>query len=263
LGQILAKPKDPAYVLQPLGPLSLDGEGIDPEVTSRSNVSIHDKDELSAQFSAWANLGYIPAQFRASSASTHAHDLEWRFDKLESRIMSPTLAYLQKTMRHGDVEATLKNWKFKRHVYMVTGVRIVNGARMRRKDTSSTSNTLVAEGGPPDQSVFAGMRGKFAGSSTDSEEFDRATDFVFAYRLNEVSYRGTVTHKPYTKGEVASADKRAEQSGPKVEINDFEVLESIEFDFSDAEDDFERVPVPGYDDVESFLGKIDEEEEDE
>jgi hypothetical protein len=50
------------------------------------------------------------------------------------------------------------------------------------------------------------------------------------------------------------------QSGPEVEINDFEVLESVEIDFSDEEDDFERVPVPGYDEVESFLGKFDEED---
>jgi hypothetical protein len=258
LGQILAKPKDPAYVLQPRGPLSLEDDHIKPEITSRSNVSIHDANELSAQFSAWANLGYVPVHFKASSSSNHMHDVEWHFDRLESQIMSPTLAYVQKAMRHGDVEASLQHWKFKRHVYMVTGVRIVSGARMRRKDKTLVDNTLMAQGAAPDQSVSAGTRAKLAASSSESEEFDKATDFVFAYRLSEVSYRGTIKHKPYTKGEVASADKRVVQNEFEVEVTGFEVLELVEFDLSDEEDDFERVPVSGYDELESFVSKFDE-----
>jgi hypothetical protein len=265
LGQILAKPKDPAYVLQPLGPLPLH-KGIEPEITSRSNVSMHDTNELSAQFSAWANLGYIPMQFKSASATTHSHDLQWHFNKLESQIISPSLAYVQDAMRHGDVEAGLKNWKhpFKRRVYMVTGVRIVNGARMVRKDTSSTNNKVVAEGAAPDQSVSAGTQTGFATRSSESEGFDRATDFVFAYRLNEVRYRGVVTHKPYTKGEVASADRSPLNRGPEVEINDFEVFGAgiVDIDFSDEEDDFERIEMSGWNGLETYVCKGDGHEDD-
>jgi hypothetical protein len=267
LGQVLAEPKDPAYVLQPLGPLSLDCEGIEPEITSRSNVSIHDANELSAQFSAWVNLGYVPTEFKASSTTTRSHDLEWHFGKLESQIISPTLAYVQKAMRHGDVEASLKNWKhpFERRVYMVTGVRVVNGSRMTRKDASSLDNSIIAEGTAPDHSVSTGVRSRLAATSTESEGFDEATNFVFAYRLNEVSYRGTITHKPYTKGETASADKRGAQSGPEVEINDFEVFGSgvEDIEFSDEEDDFERIKVPGFKALESYVGKHNADENEE
>jgi len=264
LGQILAKPKDPAYVLQPLGPLPLH-EGIEPEITSRTNVSMHDTNELSAQFSAWANLGYVPMQFKATSATTHSHDLQWHFDKLESQIMSPSLAYVQDAMRHGDVELGLKNWKhpFKRHVYMVTGVRIVNGARMVKTDTSSTNNKVVAEGAAPDQLASAGTRAGIATHSSESEGFERATDFVFAYRLNEVRYRGVVTHKPYAEGEVASAEKSAVARAPEVEINDFEVFGAGigEIDFSDEEDDFEPIEVTGWDGLETYVCKGDDGED--
>jgi hypothetical protein len=260
LGQILAKPKDPAYVLQPLGPLPLH-EGIAPEITSRSNVGMHDTNELSAQFSAWANLGYVPMQFKAASATTYTHDLQWHFDKLESQIMSPSLAYVRDAMRHGDVDAALKNWKhpFKRRVYMVTGVRIVNGARMVRENTSSSNNKVVAEGAAPDQSVSAGTRAGFATQSTESEGFDRATDFVFAYRLNEVRYRGVVTHKPYTDGEVASADGFVVRRGPEAEINDFEVFGTgiQDIDFSDEEDDFERIEILGHEGSDTYKSRSD------
>lgn len=263
LGQILAEAKDPAYVLQPQGPLPFVAEGKDygikPEVTSRSNVNLHDADTLSAHFSCWANLGYVPVQFKASSTTTRSHDLSWHFDKLESQIISPSLDYIKAAMRHGDVEASLKNfqWPFRRRVYMVTGIRVVHGARMKRKDTSSTSNTGRAEGTAPDQSVSAGAKFGVASESLESEEYGKATDFVFAYRLNEVKYRGIITHKPYTKGETESADRPAGQRGPETEINDFEVCGSglDEIDFQDEEDDFDLVETPGCGDLKSYLPK--------
>jgi hypothetical protein len=256
LGQILAEPKDPAYVLQPLGPLPLHNN-IKPEVTTRSNVSLSDNNELSAQFRTWANLGYIPVQFKIASAKKRLHDLDWHFEKLESRIMAPDLAYVDNAMRHGDVEESLRSWRnpFKRRVYMVTGVRIVSGAHLKRREAASTKHMGAAQGAAPDASVSAGTDANFATSSTESEEFERASDFVFAYRLNEVSYRGKISHRPYVSGETSSADKPPVRRGDEIVINDFEVLELSEVDLSDEEDDFERVLIPGHVETETFLGK--------
>lgn len=254
LGQILAEPKDPAYVLQPLGPLPLP-DLIKPEITSRENISIQDRSELSAQFGAWAQLGYIPIHIKSNAAVSRIHDFEWYFEKLESRIMSPDIKYVEGAMRHGDVEASLRNFHFKRRVYMVTGVRIVSGARMRRKNTSSTSGETSAQGGPPDQFVTAGGRAQFTANSLDSEAFDKATDFVFAYRLNEVKYRGKVTHKPYTGGEAASADEPQAPKEGEVEVMDFEVLKVSDIPLSGGSAEFERVDVPDYEEMECFVVK--------
>lgn len=254
LGQILAEPKDPAYVLQPFGPLAFP-DLLKPEITSRENISIQDKSELSAQFNAWARLGYIPVQVKSNAAVSRAHDFVWHFDKLESRIISPDINYVEGAMRHGDVEASLRNFHFKRRVYMVTGVRIVSGARMRRENASSTSGGILAQGGPPDQSMEAGVRGQLTATSLDSEAFDKASDFVFAYRLNEVRYRGTVTHKPYTGGEAASADSSQAPEGNAIELADFEVLKMVDIPFSGGAGDFERVDVPDHDEMECFVLK--------
>ena len=263
LGQILAKPKDPAHVLQPCGPLPVH-EGIQPEVTRRYNASIHDSNELSAQFSTWTDLGYIPVQFKVGSAKQRSQNLDWHFDKLESRTISPDLAYVNKAMRYGDVEESLKNWKnpFKRRVYMVTGVRIVSGARLQRRKAVSTKYIGAAEGATPDLSISAGTHASFDASATESEEFDRASDFIFAYRLNEVHYRGKVSHRPYVNGETASAENRTAQRGTRNEIKDFEVLGLVEIDLSDEEEDFERVSIPGFEETETFLATVCDDDDD-
>ena len=71
------------------------------------------KDELLAQFGAWASLGYLPAGFKSDVSRQRSNEYAWHFDKLESKIMTPSLAYVQAAMRHGDVPTSLKNWSFK------------------------------------------------------------------------------------------------------------------------------------------------------
>ncbi|KAF3928366.1 hypothetical protein ABW21_db0205146 [Orbilia brochopaga] len=257
LGQILAEPKDPAFVLQPEGPLPIP-EGIKVEDTSRENINLENKKELSSQFSAWTKLSYLPVHFKGSASATKVHNLTWHFDKIESRIISPTITYVEAAMRHGDVQASLREWMFKRRVYMVTGVRIAIGARMMRKDVLETSLSSSAKGGVPDQSLSTGIGGGFANKSTDTEEFGAASDFVFAYRLNEVRYKGKITHKPYRGGEVASISADIPQA-PKedgIEITDFEVLRISGIPLAGNAADFDQYDVPGHeDDLECFVAK--------
>ncbi|KAF2996443.1 hypothetical protein E8E13_003680 [Curvularia kusanoi] len=261
LGQILAEPKDPAYVLQPNGPLPLHG-GIQPEITSRMNVSIHDNDQLSAQFRTWADLGYIPMKFQIASSKKQSHKLDWHFEKLESRIISPDLEYVKSAMRHGDVEESLRNWRnpFKRRVYMVTGVRVVSGACFKRREAASTKHSGAIDGVVPDMTVSVGSQATFGTSSSEAEVFEKASDFVYAYRLNEVKYRGKITQRPFEKGEAASAastGKILEQRKDMTEISDFEVTGMAELDLPSKKKDFEPMLVVGHREVETFLARDD------
>ncbi|KAH7000680.1 hypothetical protein EDB80DRAFT_895847 [Ilyonectria destructans] len=251
LGQVLAKPKDPAYVLQPTGPLDLH-EGMKVEHVTRVNLNMQTNDEMTGQFSAWAKLGYLPAYFKASAATQRSHDYVWHFETLESYTTSPTLAYVTAAMRHGDVPATLKGFLFKTRVYMVTGVRVAKGARMRRRDQASTSLEAAGQTSGPDQSVTAGTQVKMEEKKLDAEDFDKSSDFIFAYRLNEVRYRGTVTHKPYAGGETAYAD--APRAGTKSEIvlDDFEVLKIVDIPVGKDAKNFEAITVPGFEDLECY-----------
>ncbi|KAI3570611.1 hypothetical protein IWW34DRAFT_774795 [Fusarium oxysporum f. sp. albedinis] len=254
LGQIVAEPKDPAYVLQPSGPLEL-YQDMKVEHLTRENLNMQTNDEIWGQFSAWARLGYVPAYLKASAATKRSHDYVWHFEKLESYTTSPTLDYVTAAMRHGDVPATLKRFSFKRRVYMVTGVRVARGARMRRSDESSTSLQTAGEISAQDQTVTVGTKAKIQEKKLEAEEFDKASDFVFAYRLNEVRYRGTVKHKPYTGGETSSADAPQADTESEVVVDDFEVLKIVDIPVGKVAKDFEGITVPGFEDLECYVGK--------
>lgn len=257
LGQVLAKPKDPAYVLQPTGPLDLH-EGMKVEHVTRENLNMQTNDEITGQFSAWAKLGYLPAYFKTSAATQRSHDYVWHFETLESYTTSPTLAYVTAAMRHGDVPATLKSFLFKTRVYMVTGVRVAKGARMRRRDQASTSLEAAGQTSGPDQSVTAGTQVKMEEKKLDAEDFDKSSDFVFAYRLNEVRYRGTVAHKPYAGGETAYADAPRVDTRSEIVLDDFEVLKIVDIPVGKDAKNFEAITVPGFEDLECYVGKDDE-----
>jgi hypothetical protein len=262
LGQILAVPGNPAHMLQPLGPLPLSPSGpkftyqaIEPEFSKSTNVSVSSSDELTAHFKAWAKLGVIPAQLSAALSTEHLHKREWHFDVLESNIIAPTLEYVKLAMRHGDVPESLSGWKFKHRVYMVTGIRIASGARMVRSDASSNGVQAAAEGTIPDQSASGGASTEVTQKSSDSEEFENATDFVFAYRLNEIRYRGKVTHKPYMGGETASTDKAGQKGVDEIVIEDFEVLKVVEEPFAGDAKNFDVAEVDGHEDLVCFARK--------
>jgi hypothetical protein len=258
LGQILMNPLDPSSALQPSGPLPL-SEDIIVEITSRQNISLQANDELLAQFGAWASLGYLPAGFKSDVSRQRSNEYAWHFDKLESKIMTPSLAYVQAAMRHGDVPTSLKNWSFKKRVYMVTGVRAVSGARMKQNNAASTKVEGSVEASPlgDGQGDKVGVKTVVAMSSSDSEAFESASDFVLAYRLNEVRYRSTVTHRPYTQGETSSAETGVAPQ-TEISIEDFEVLKISDIPFGGDAKTATRVRVAGYDEIECFVHKDEE-----
>ncbi|KAI1172883.1 hypothetical protein F4777DRAFT_590203 [Nemania sp. FL0916] len=225
------------------------------ERTSRGNLNRRMHDELSTHFGIWAKLDCISTHAKAEITVTRTHENMWHFDELQSEIMVPSLAYVCDAMRHGDVPATLKSFIFKRRVYMITGIRVAVGARMKRKDLRSTKVGAEAETSGPNQPVAAGAEANISDNKLDEEEFGKASDFVFAYRLNEVRYRGKVTHRPYTKGETASADAPAVEHESEIVIDDFEVLKISDVPLAGNAKDFDQVTIPGYEDVECFVGK--------
>lgn len=172
----------------------------------------------------------------------------------EIMTMTPSLSYVEAAMRHGDVPSTLKKWSFAKRVYMVTGIRVVRGATMSRSSEASTkfatSAQLTTNTGFDPVGVDAGI----SSSSSKGESVGGISDFVFAYRLNEIRYRGTVTHRPYRGGDVSSAEEHA-QVPSEVSVDDFEVLGISEDAFRGREADYQRVTVHAAEDLECYIGR--------
>lgn len=86
------------------------------------------------------------------------------------------------------------------------------------------------------------------------EDFDKSSDFVCAYRLNEIRYRGTVKHNTYDGGETSSADGPPGQTAREIELDDFEVLKIVNIPVSKDAKRFEPLAVPEFEDLECYVG---------
>lgn len=249
LGQILAQPKDPSHALQPAGPLPLH-EDLIVEHTSCQDLDIHVGNELSAHFDAWASFFIVSTE--TSASSTRSKNVSWHFDRLDNMTVTPSLQYVKESMDHGDVRASLKKWSFSARVYMVTGVRIASGARMSRSNEAavglSTSATVSLNAGFDPAGGGAGVGSRYE----NAESIGKTSSFVFAYRLNEIRYRGKITHKPFGGGDLASASGPGKESKTEIFVEDFEVLGVSEDSWKGKPTDCERVAVPSYGDLECY-----------
>ncbi|KAF3763413.1 hypothetical protein M406DRAFT_262729 [Cryphonectria parasitica EP155] len=251
LGQILAKPKYPSHALQPAGPLPLP-QGLIVEHTSCEDLDVRVNDELAAHFDAWASFYLVSTNTEA--VSTRSKSFSWHFDKLDSITMTPSLDYVRAAMGHGDVPASLKKWSFSMRVYMVTGVRIVSGARISRSNEAearlSGSAQVSLNTGIDPVGAGAGLGSK----SSHAESVGRTSDFVFAYRLNEIRYRGKITHEPYNGGELSSTEAKG-PSRPEIIVDGFEVLGICEDSWKGNARDFDQVTIASHEDLECYLSK--------
>ncbi|KAL7807191.1 hypothetical protein V8C44DRAFT_191095 [Trichoderma aethiopicum] len=254
LGQILAKPEDPTHVLQPNGPLKFP-DGMRVEYSSREGVSMEENDEPVAHFRAWARSSVISAGGNAGSAKDGSSRSSWHVEKLETYKISPSRAYVEQAMRHGDVEASLKKWRWRKRVYMVTGVRVARGARLRRVNEDYLNFGAEVQVVAPAEVATLGLKAMMGRKKFDSERFDKASDFVFSYRLNEIDYGSQISHRPYRGGEMASADEPGVRYEPSAVIHDFEVFGLVDIPFGGNSKKFELVPVPGHDDLQCYASK--------
>src|SRR5580698_3357773 len=85
LGQILAKPFDPAYSLMPSGPLPIPADILQ-EDSSQEQVTMHSLDELAAAFGVWTKVaGAVPVEVEASGKMESSNEIEWTFERLEGK----------------------------------------------------------------------------------------------------------------------------------------------------------------------------------
>ncbi|KAM7217250.1 hypothetical protein V8F06_007307 [Rhypophila decipiens] len=244
VGQILSDPFEPSSALHPGGPLPL----LSPSPTSSGDTGTV-RDAAADVGNSTAGLGSAPplaknyqgygmlkpeetfisgVQLSQNSELTSQFGLALaQIAKIRSTIITPSMMYVEESLRHGDIPSsiTLKWWNRLRakQLYMVSGVRVVEGARLVRSEKSesggwevegrvSASAAAAAAGGAArprainqPQVPLVQVGGKLARDETNREEmsFQSATDFVFAYRLQEIFWYGTggkVKHAFFQEG---------------------------------------------------------------
>ena len=174
--------------------------------------------------------------------------LDVEVNRLQTTMFDPSSDYLTETLNLPKNLAFLREQRFKRSLYMVTGVKTAYGATF----TMSKSREWGGEGkvgiSPNVPGLEVGPTGSFTQTSKVTETVGGPTDFVFAFRLNKLHYsrtRSKYVQEKFTKGALYSdtwdeneddPDKRDGTTVPAEDVAESEGEEVAEVEGLEEED---------------------------
>lgn len=113
------------------------------------------------------------------------------FERIETTQFSPREDFLQRCIEAGPVRRFLEKSRYRKPIYIVTGLKIVTGARAKTLKSKSiegslgvtVDGTIWSSGVVP---VSGGPEISGAISRKESISWEESSDFVLAYRLRKV-----------------------------------------------------------------------------
>jgi hypothetical protein len=265
LGNVISSVKNPHHALHCVPP-----EGTDVFSTSKRSVQ-YTKEKLRGgkfsiltKFLSFLGIGAdVGAELdnRWENPCSDQHDMfaiddtslaeTFSFDTIETSQFSPTTPYLQGCLEAEGVRRFLQIARYRKPVYVITGVKVVTGAKAESLKSHSVGANLEVEldgtvwsgvpvsGGP-------GLEGK-AGSKA-STKWSATDDFVFAFRVTKVvagKLPGQVLkEEEYRKGAMLES-KQESIEAPKVSVLEYLDLDATSegFDTEDLLEDEHKVVV--------------------
>jgi hypothetical protein len=130
------------------------------------------------------------------------------FDRIDTTHFIPNNEYLKRCVEGAAVRRFLETSRYRKPVFVITGVKIVSGARgatttSRAVDGmvgAQVDGTALSGGMAP---VGGGPEIRYGKATKSAVSWEGSTDFVFAYKVSElrVSKAGEVKReREYTKG---------------------------------------------------------------
>jgi hypothetical protein len=219
LGQILSSPFDPSNPLLPDSPIPMR----DIEYSCQQSVNIGSSNSLGGSFGIWADINLLPISADVGGGAKVQKCRSWDFERLEGQIAVPRLDDICKILNGEDAMKHLRRsrFNFRKRLYIVTGVRIARGASLDVKGSKSTAAhgklglDLTMFGGPAN----AGPNGDLFKVKMAAYSFQHASDFVYAYRLNEIHYGKDISMKSYPKGETHTIHDTGQVAGRTTATN--------------------------------------------
>lgn len=207
LGQILEDAFQPASALIPENQIP-PPPGLTRDNVSKKNVKFQFQDKLSSSFEAYCEAKGAPIGANVHGSRTKESQASWQLDSLSSETFVPSLEYVKTALGSGDVGSKIQWWKARRRIFMVTGVRIAKGGSKNtsKEETKKFGGKIEADGEQENVPLKGGAEIEHEESSAQAEQAEEITDFIFAYRLNEITYRAWISHKPIAHGHTAGKD---------------------------------------------------------
>ncbi|KAI7971226.1 hypothetical protein EIK77_007042 [Talaromyces pinophilus] len=214
LGSIIRSPSTPQYPLNRANVIAV------PDTAIFSIVETNWKKKVST--GEGLGLG-VYAQFLQLATGTevevaHSNQISntFAFDTLTTLAFEPTQEYVQEAIKAAPaVQSWLKEPKQRfapsSSLYLVTGMKLVKGAMIKY----STSKNMTATGNLginiPTLGMTVGPKGQWSSAVSDETEFNRESEFVFAFRLKRLKFGRNVKMDEYNKGAFLAVSDREEE----------------------------------------------------
>ncbi|KAF2245817.1 hypothetical protein BU26DRAFT_488470 [Trematosphaeria pertusa] len=161
-----------------------------------------------------------------ADAGLSRENSSFSFDRIETSQFIPTDAYVRKCAEAGPVRRYLEKARYRKPVYIITGVKVVSGAQARTATSQvrggaiglEVDGTVWSGGMVP---VSGGPQIELAEASDKETSWEWSGDFVFAFRVSRVRVQKTGTvqsEKPYAKGAMLDNGEEAKLSGVEITI---------------------------------------------
>jgi hypothetical protein len=205
LGSIISSTSTPQYTLNKGSIVAVNDE-LPPLVETNWKKTVSGDKELAlgvyAQFLQLATGG-LPVGSEADFEHSTQTTSTFAFDTVTTLVFEPSQDYVTEAVKAPAVQAWLREPRQKfalsSELFIVTGMKIVKGAKINY----SASQRTTAKGNlginVPLGTTF-GPKGQWTNTNDDEMEFDRASEFVFAFRVKRLKFGRGLKVKEYNKG---------------------------------------------------------------
>ncbi|KAL9485049.1 hypothetical protein ACSS6W_003838 [Trichoderma asperelloides] len=194
LGNVITSVKKPERPLHRVPPTDSDIFS-----TKKTNVKHAQDESQNEKFSILVKFFHLfGLDVQVSVGRQTSDQRKFSFKSIETRQFIPTLSYIQTCVENSNVRRFLEMSRYRKPVYVITGLKIVFGDEASMVTSHSVQDSPVVQiGGIIPQVGPIRLNGLGSGNSIATKtvtEWESSDNFVFAFRVSKVLVGKTTGH---------------------------------------------------------------------
>lgn len=235
LGQVLTQPRQPTTALFTRSSGIPIAENQESSTTSLKDVNIGLNSELGRSFGIWSSVSVLPAEAAIQAAEQQQTSWEWRFKNLRTTGTSFDLRHVKSLLEQSAISDHIKStyrstFGIAPELYIVTGLRIAEGAKMQMSKTMSTEGEIKMGIDLSQANVPGKVKLRAATRRLDASHvaFKQASSFIFAYQCSKINSTFKVRIAPFRYGDTQSAGDGGADDYPEFVVDGLKVRKGKE-----------------------------------
>jgi hypothetical protein len=224
LGHVLSDPLDPLFSLNADDRLEVPSPIL--KTSSKTGFTATRGQVRDGKFGIWAQI-LEGTTFGGSVNFSHIKNDTYTIEKVDTSFMwlAPAAAksYIQQSVDLMGVKRFLAAGRFRKPVYMITGIKVARGVSVNCEDKGEKGGTVKAmvDGTGMGIPLKAGPEAEVSSKKVKDTAFEGSDDFVFAYQLRKItcSKKKPLKDEGYAKGAMFDAGSTESKAGLPLEIS--------------------------------------------